>query len=144
MNALRNTFSVRFGKLNRRPNSLAQFQPARVTSIEGKIVKGASGAGSPCPKCIVEVFLDDVDDVTEAKQFLASTQAGADGKWTVTLPTALQADEGLRTTSTTQSNGVIAGMSAGTTTVLSDGSAGLYRPQQSLFLPSVLRYTGTQ
>jgi hypothetical protein len=121
------------------PDALAQFEPAKVTKIEGTQVSGTAGVGSPCPNCIIEVFLDDTDDVTEAKEFLATATAKSNGTWAATLPRALNAGEGLRTTSTTAANNVIPGMSAGTTTKLSEGGEGLYTEAQKVMLPCILK-----
>jgi hypothetical protein len=117
------------------------FMPARVTQISGLAVQGTAGTGSACPSCIVELFLDDGDSVTEALQSLAVVTANAQGNWTAMLAQPLPAGHGIRTTSTTAANGTIPNMSAGTTTGLSV----LYRatpPPDSghkLFLPVVTR-----
>ena len=121
------------------PDALAQFVPAQVTKIDGKKVTGTAGAGSPCPNCIIQVFLDDTDNVTEAKEYLTKATAKPNGTWTATLPAALKDGEGLRTTSTTTANGVIPGMSKGTSTKLSEGSKGLYTEAKSVYLPAILK-----
>lgn len=125
------------------PAAFAAFKPAQVTTIDGTAVTGTSGVGSPCPNCIIEVFLDDTDAVTEALQSLAVVTANASGNWSATLPAALTAGQGLRTTSTTGKPNTITGMSAGTTT----GLSALVLPQASpdpsgdykVFLPLVVR-----
>lgn len=117
------------------PDALRNFNPAAVTSIEGTAVSGTSGAGSPCPNCTIELFLDDTDTVNEALQFLGATVADSNGNWSTTLPFELGAGQGLRTTSTTAQYNTIAGMSAGTTTKLSE----LYASDSIVFLPVVLR-----
>jgi len=117
------------------PDAFLNFQPAEVTTISGVSVSGTSGAGSPCPNCVVELFLDDTDAVVEALQSLAVVTADGDGNWTATLPFALSSTQGLRTTSTSARYNTIARMSAGTTTGLST----LYRPFAKIFLPSILR-----
>ena len=91
------------------------------------------GIGSPCPRCVIELFLDDVDGVKETLATLAVVNADADGDWTATLPAPLAPDEGLRTTSTTTRFNTIPNMSAGTTTGLSR----LYRSPSYIFLPVV-------
>lgn len=101
------------------------FVPARVTTINGTAVSGTSGSGSPCPSCTIELFLDDTDSIKEALQSLVVVQANADGNWSATIPAALTANQGIRTTSTSNQFNAIPGRSAGTTTGLSD----LYRPQ---------------
>lgn len=101
------------------PDSLQQFAPARITGINGTAVTGTSGAGSPCPNCTIELFLDDTDGIVEALQSLAVVTADAQGNWQATLPKPLAEDEGLRTTSTSSKFNTIPGLSAGTTTGLS-------------------------
>ena len=39
-----------------------------MTAIVGAQVSGANGDGSTCPNCVIEVFLDDADAITEALQ----------------------------------------------------------------------------
>jgi hypothetical protein len=109
------------------------FNPAKVTSINGKAVSGTAGSGSACPNCIIEIFLDDSDTVTETLQYLGSATANASGNWSFTLPAALAFGQGLRTTSTTAQYGTISGMNAGTTV----GLSALYKPTQKIFLPMV-------
>jgi hypothetical protein len=104
------------------PDSFRNFNPARVTEIDGKNVKGTNGIGSPCPKCVVELFLDDKDGIKEALESLAVVTADNNGNWTATLPSLLAADERLRTTSTTATYNTIPNKRAGTTT----GLSGLY------------------
>lgn len=115
------------------PAAFADFQPAGITAIQGVNVSGTNGIGSPCPRCVIELFLDDIDGVKEALATLAVVNADANGDWTATLPAPLSSDEGLRTTSTTTRFNTIANMKAGTTTGLSR----LYRPPSTLFLPSI-------
>ncbi len=113
------------------PDPLELFVPARVTQINGTIVKGTSGTGSPCPKCNIEVFLDDTDGVVEALKSLAVVTADANGNWTATLPAKLTAQQGLRTTSTTAQFNTIANISKNTTSGLSE----LYKSGSKLYLP---------
>ncbi|MBK8986763.1 MAG: right-handed parallel beta-helix repeat-containing protein [Chloroflexi bacterium] len=115
------------------PDAFRNFKPAQVTSISGTAVSGTSGAGSPCPNCIVELFLDDTDTITETLQSLAVVTANANGNWSATLPAALTAGQGLRTTSTSAQHNTIPGMSLGTTT----GLSGLYTPGYKVYLPMV-------
>ena len=117
------------------PDAFRNFKPAKVTSISGTTVSGVSGDGSPCPNCIVEIFLDDVDPINEALQSLAVVNANAGGNWTATLPAALTAGQGLRTTSTTTQNNTIPGMSMGTTTGLSV----LYVAGYEVYLPLIIK-----
>jgi hypothetical protein len=117
-------------------DAFRNFLPAKVTEINGTSISGTSGEGSPCPNCIVEIFLDDTDNIIETLQSLAIVTAGANGNWSATLPFELSNGQGLRTTSTTAQYNTIPGMSAGTTTQLSelyvsggsDGSNTIYIP----------------
>jgi hypothetical protein len=106
-----------------------------VTQIAGVTVGGTSGAGSACPNCVIELFLDDADTIKEALQSLAVVTANASGNWTATLSTALAAGQGIRTTSTSAQYNTIPGMNAGTTTGLSE----LYRPLLKTYLPVVTK-----
>ncbi len=117
------------------PDALRDFTPGRVTSIDGVTVQGVSGTGSPCPNCIIELFLDDTDNVVAALQFLATATADSNGNWSATLPFALNAAHGIRTTSTTATYNSIPGTNAGTTTKLSE----LYTADFSVFLPMIVR-----
>ena len=101
------------------PAALLNFAPARVTQIDGRTVSGTHGSASPCPDCVIELFLDDRDNIKEALQPLAAVTAKPDGTWTAKLPAELTKEQGLRTTSTTAKFNTIANISAGTTTGLS-------------------------
>ena len=101
------------------PGDFQSFSPAKVTSIDGRSVLGDSGANSSCPKCIIEIFLDDTDLVTETLKSLAVVTANDIGKWSAALPASLKSNEGIRTTSTTAKYNTIPDMDAGTTTGLS-------------------------
>ena len=108
------------------------FKPARVTSIEGKRVMGTSGLGSPCSKCVVELFLDDKDGIKEAQQSLAVVTADDAGNWTAQIPTELTDDQRIRTTSTSAKFNTIHLKDVGTTT----GLSGLYGKQgPMIYLP---------
>jgi hypothetical protein len=98
-------------------------------------VEGTSGADSACPNCVVEVFLDDTDEITEALQSLVVVTADGSGDWMATLPFELDSDQGLRTTSTTAQYNTIPNMNAGTTTKLSV----LYVSDYLVYLPFVVR-----
>ncbi len=115
------------------PDAFRNFEPGQVTEIDGTAVSGTSGVGSPCPNCIVELFLDDTDTITEALQSLAVVTANASGNWTAVIPTELAAHQGIRTTSTTTQHNIIPGMSLGTTTGLSV----LYISNYQAYLPMV-------
>ncbi len=96
------------------------YLPPVVSSIEGTTVSGTSGEN-----CIVELFLDNTDGVVEAYESLAVVTADAQGNWTANIPGELEDNEGIRTTCTSAQVNTIPGMSAGTTTKLSEE---LYRP----------------
>ncbi|PKO12765.1 MAG: hypothetical protein CVU39_22625 [Chloroflexi bacterium HGW-Chloroflexi-10] len=117
------------------PDAFRNFQPAKVTAINGTAVSGTSGDASPCPNCIIEIFLEDTDSINEALQSLAVVTANASGNWAATLPQELASDQGLRTTSTTAQNNTISGMSLGTTTGLSV----LYRSSNDVYLPLLIK-----
>ncbi len=117
------------------PDAFLYFQPAKVTGINGIAVSGTSGDGSPCPNCVIEIFLEDTDSINEALQSLAVVTANASGNWTATLPLELTSGQGLRTTSTTAQNNTIPGMSLGTTTGLSI----LYRSSNDVYLPLLIK-----
>jgi hypothetical protein len=115
------------------PDAFRNFKPAKVTAITGTQVSGVSGDGSACPNCVVELFLDDTDAITEALQSLAVVTATAQGAWSAVLPGVLTPGQGVRTTSTTAQPNTITGMSAGTTTGLSP----LYSVKYNVYLPLV-------
>lgn len=117
------------------PDAFEFFNPAKVTSIKGKTVRGTSGDGSPCPNCIIELFLDDDDGINEALQSLGIATADSSGNWSFTLAAPLAAGHGIRTTSTTAQYNTIPRMNAGTTVGLSR----LYTPGVRVFLPSITR-----
>lgn len=112
-----------FGKLV--PAALRNFNPAAITQINGVNVTGANGANSLCATCVIEVFLDEIDTVTETLESLGVTTADGNGNWSFTLGRTLALTEGLRTASTTVVDGQIFNASgtitysAGTTTKIS-------------------------
>ncbi|MBN1661719.1 MAG: hypothetical protein JXA93_25220 [Anaerolineae bacterium] len=118
------------------PAELLSFVPAKVTQVDGLSVSGTAGEGSPCPYCIVELFLDDSDLVTETLQSLALVTANASGNWVATLPAPLESGQGLRTMSTVPDNFTIIGLHEGTTSGLSKLQAVAIR---RIFLPFLLR-----
>ncbi len=120
------------------PQALKEFEPAVVTAIEGTSISGTSGTsqnGQACALCTVEIFLDDIDDVTEALQSLAVVTADADGNWSATLPAPLESDQGLRTMSTVPDEWTLDDLDAGTTSNLSV----LYGAGFEIYLPLVVR-----
>lgn len=115
------------------PDAFEFFNPAKITSINGKVISGTAGAGSPCPNCIIELFIDDQDSITEALSYVGSTTADGSGNWSYTLGVPLTRDQGVRTTSTTTIFGTITNMKAGTTVGLSQ----LYGATYKIFVPQV-------
>ncbi|MCA9919116.1 MAG: hypothetical protein KC445_14240 [Anaerolineales bacterium] len=128
------------------PVELRQFNPAKVTSISGTTISGTEGddavlpggavISAACPNCTVYLYADDLDGRIEAHEFLGEATANASGNWTATISRPLAANEGLRTQSMSNSNGVIHIYGAGTTSKLSDV---LYLPPQA---PSSLAISG--
>ena len=117
------------------PIELRQFNPAKVTNINGLAVSGTQGddavlpgpttISAACPNCQVYLYADDLDSRIEALEFLGEATADASGNWSATLSRALTANEGLRTQSMANGNGVIYNFGTGTTSKLSDD---LYTP----------------
>jgi hypothetical protein len=110
---------IEFGPAIPSDDALKTFNPAKITGLDGKLVTGTSGDDSPCPNCIVELYLDDLNDSEEAWQVLAVVTATASGEFVATLPFTLSADAGIRTSSTAQDDVVIGDYGAGTTVGLS-------------------------
>ena len=110
------------------PQALRLFRPARITGINGTVVTGGNGVNqagsvSACPNCIVDFYRDNLDDVGETLVHLGSTTANAAGDFTFTLSQPLAGGQGIRTSSTSASSGVIGTLGAGTTSSFS----GLYQ-----------------
>ena len=123
-------------------DAFRNFKPAAITSIDGAEVTGTNGTDSLCPNCVIEIFIDDTDSITEALTSAAVVTADANGDWTATLSAPLPAGKGLRTTSTTAQYNTIAGMSAGTTTGLSLIALPVIDPvddNKYLYLPLIQR-----
>jgi subtilisin family serine protease len=116
------------------PDALKLFEPARISLIDGTTVEGTSGDGSPCPGCLIDLYLDDRDDNQEALEWLASATANANGDFTATLPRSLTGNEGIRTSSTSQHYFIIGDYGPGTTTDLSE----LYVPSGSGVAPETM------
>lgn len=119
------------------PTLLRTFAPAQITGIDGLQVTGANGEGSACPGCLIDLYLDNDDAIDEALVHLGSAVAGGDGNFALVLSQPLAPGEGIRTSSTTQSAGVIGGYLGGTTTRTSR----LYLPMQSVLIDGPI--TGT-
>lgn len=114
-------------------SALRLFRPARITSIEGMTISGGngidtSGVESQCPNCLIDFYLDDHDDRGDALAHIGSTVADANGKFTHTLSNPLATNQGIRTSSTTQSADIIGTLAMSTTTKFS----GLYTKNASL------------
>jgi hypothetical protein len=101
------------------PNVLKVFKPAKITQINGTAVSGTNGDGSPCPGCKIDFYRDDADAIGETLVYLGEATAAANGSFNFTLAQPLPAGFGIRTSSTTQSAGVIGSYLAGTTTQFS-------------------------
>ncbi|MBN1484803.1 MAG: hypothetical protein JXA37_08785 [Chloroflexia bacterium] len=101
------------------PDALRGFTPAHITEVDGTSVSGTSGEGSDCPYCVIELFIDNKDAVTETLQSVAVVTATDDGSWTATLPAPLESTQGLRTMSTVPDTFTIIGLDTGTTSNLS-------------------------
>jgi hypothetical protein len=93
------------------PEARAIFTPAQVLTITvgggSTTVEGDEHPDAPCPYCQIELFREDLDEVTETLESLAVVQAGADGTWHAVLPFEMTMDDGLRTTSTTRNYGTM-------------------------------------
>ncbi len=107
------------------PVLLRNFAPAKITNINGVTVTGTSGDGSPCPGCLIDLYLDDSDQIGEALAHLGSATANGSGGFTVVMAQPLAAGSGIRTSSTAQSAGIIGTYGAGTTTTISELYLGL-------------------
>ncbi|MEM7331018.1 MAG: hypothetical protein AAF490_02925 [Chloroflexota bacterium] len=128
------------------PVELRQFNPAKVTSINGTTVSGTQGDDAvipgptiipaDCDNCEIYLYADDLDGRIEAHELLGTATADGNGNWSATLSRPLTDDEGLRTQSMANQNGVIHNFGAGTTSKLSDT---LYLPEQA---PTSVTITG--
>ena len=101
------------------PDAWKLFQPAIITEINGTSVSGTSAPDSDCPNCVIELFVDNLDDTLETLRSVAVVTASATGDWTATLTTTLGANEALRTSSTTGQFNTITNFGAGTSTQFS-------------------------
>lgn len=110
--------------------ALRLFRSARITSIDGVNISGESGEDSPCPNCLIDLYLDNDDDVADALVYLGTVTADGEGNFTFTLDEPLAEDEGIRTMSTTQALNVIPGMPSNTTA----RNSVLYLPLRSVLL----------
>ncbi len=110
---------------------LKLFEAAEITSVSGVNVVGRShqdnilGDPSPCPNCIIDLYLDDDDANEEALVHLGSTVADANGDFTFTLGAPLPDGFGIRTTSTSVADDVLPNAWAGQTSEMSQEVYGL-------------------
>ena len=104
------------------------FEPGAITDIDDTSVTGTNGAyldedqnliTTTCGGCTVDIYADDLDEKEEALELLATTTADGSGNFSATLSRALGPDEGLRTISTSNANGVIGSQNRGTSTKMS-------------------------
>lgn len=109
--------AIEFGEFV--PSELRLFEPPRIIRIEGTTVEGRTKAGSDCPNCLLEIFLDDLDGKQEALELMTTAVVDSSGNFTATLPRPITTQEGLRLTATTQDDGVIGNFWAGTTSLMS-------------------------
>lgn len=102
------------------------FEPAVITSVTGTMISGGShtsninGDPSPCPNCLIDFYLDDADANEEAFEHLGSVIADINGDFTFQLSSPLTNGNGIRTTSTSQSDDIIPNTWAGTTSTMSN------------------------
>ena len=108
------------------PESLRLFEPPRIISIDGLTVIGETETGYDCPNCLVDLYLDDLDDEQDALELLTTAVIDAitgTARFTATLSSPLPADHGIRVAAVTQDDYVIGDFLAGTTTMLSPAYA---------------------
>ncbi len=104
------------------PEALRLFEPPIIISIDGLTVIGETETGYDCPNCLVELYLDDLDDEQDALALLTTAvldDITGTARFTATLPYALPADHGIRVAAVTQADYVIGDYLSGTTTMLS-------------------------
>jgi hypothetical protein len=101
------------------PQALALFEPARIIHISGMTISGTQEDGSPCPGCLIDLYLDDGDATQEALEHLGSAIADAGGAFSLETAAPLPAGASVRTSSTTQAADIISGFGPGATTGIS-------------------------
>ncbi|MBN1873870.1 MAG: hypothetical protein JXA33_06540 [Anaerolineae bacterium] len=121
-NVVRNSTSkvIEFGPAI--PESLRLFEPPHIISIDGLTVVGETEVGYDCPNCLVDLYLDDLDDEQDALELLTSAvmdDIAGTARFTASLPSVLPANHGIRVAAVTQDDYVIGGYLSGTTTMLS-------------------------
>ena len=119
------------------PALLRNYAPAKITTINGTNVAGRAGDNSPCANCLIDFYSDDTDGNAEALRYLGNTTADSTGNFSFAMTQTLPSGVGIRTSSTSQSAGIIGSYGAGTTTRVSK----LYLPMSSVVISGPL--TGT-
>ncbi|HNT74577.1 MAG TPA: hypothetical protein PKH77_06125 [Anaerolineae bacterium] len=118
------------------PESLRLFEPPIIISIDGLTVIGETEVGYDCPNCLVDLYLDDLDDEQDALELLTTAVIDAitgTARFTATLPAALPANHGIRVAAVAQDDYVIGDFLSGTTTMLSPA----YAPDATFTRPLV-------
>jgi hypothetical protein len=108
------------------PEALRLFDPPRIVSIDGTLVVGETEVGSDCPNCLVELYLDDLDDGQDALELLdvaVIENVTGTARFTANLASPLPANHGIRVVATTQDDYVIGDYLSGTTTLMSPAYA---------------------
>ncbi|MCP4539363.1 MAG: hypothetical protein GY832_19680 [Chloroflexi bacterium] len=108
------------------PEALRLFDPPRIVTISGTLVVGETQVGSDCPNCLVELYLDDLDDEQDALELLKTAvidNVAGTARFTATLDAPLPANHGIRVLATTQDDNIIADYWAGTTVMMSPAYA---------------------
>ena len=119
------------------PALLRNYAPAKITTINGTNVAGRAGDNSPCANCLIDFYSDDTDGNAEALRYLGNTTADSTGNFSFAMTQTLPSGVGIRTSSTSQSAGIIGSYGAGPTTRVSK----LYLPMSSVVISGPL--TGT-
>ncbi len=104
------------------PEELRLFEPPRIVSVDGTQVVGETEEGYDCPNCLVELYLDDLDDGQDALELLTTAtidDVAGIARFTATMTSQLPDNRGIRVAATTQDDYVIGDFLAGTTTKLS-------------------------
>jgi hypothetical protein len=108
------------------PEALRLFDPPRIVSITGTLVVGETEIGSGCPNCLVELYLDDLDDEQDALELLdvaVIENVTGTARFTANLASPIPANHGIRVVATTQDDYIIGDYLSGTTTLMSPAYA---------------------
>lgn len=122
------------------PEALRLYRSARITEMAGLTVRGGNGVDiiggtHPCPKCLIDLYLDDDDAQNEALAWLGQTQADINGNFAFTLTQPLSVTQGLHTISTSTEDDVIVDYRAG----MSAEASKLFLPMQSVKISGPLQ-----